>query len=82
MTAETVQRRGADIKVIMQASRSWHSSIELCFTTTFNHTLAEQSNVGSCLQRDKLKVETEALFTQRMPPITHEESDELMGAKI
>ncbi|KAI6200973.1 hypothetical protein M3Y96_00791600 [Aphelenchoides besseyi] len=46
MTAETVQRRGADIKVIMQ--------------------------------RDKMKVETDALFTSRMNAFTHEESDILI----
>ncbi|KAI6241750.1 hypothetical protein M3Y99_00338000 [Aphelenchoides fujianensis] len=46
MTAETVQRRGADIKVIMQ--------------------------------RDKMKVETDALFTTRMNAFSHEESEILM----
>ncbi|CAD5220329.1 unnamed protein product [Bursaphelenchus xylophilus] len=46
MTAETVQRRGADIKVIME--------------------------------KDKLKVETEALFTDRLPGMSHEESEILM----
>lgn len=46
MTATTVQKRGADIKVIMQ--------------------------------RDKMKVETEALFTNRMSAFSHAESDILM----
>lgn len=46
MTAEAVQRRGADIKVIMQ--------------------------------RDKMKVDTEALFTNRMVAFSHSESDILM----
>ncbi|KAI6176538.1 hypothetical protein M3Y97_00808900 [Aphelenchoides bicaudatus] len=46
MTAEAVQRRGADIKVIMQ--------------------------------RDKMRVDTEALFTNRMSAFSHSESDILM----
>lgn len=46
MTAETVQRRGADIKVIME--------------------------------RDKMKVETDALFTDRLPAMSHEESEVLI----
>jgi hypothetical protein len=46
MTAEAVQRRGADIKVIMK--------------------------------RDQMKVDTEALFTNRMVAFSHSESDILM----
>lgn len=30
------------------------------------------------MQRDKMKVESEALFTSRMNPFSHEESDILM----
>uniref|UniRef100_A0A914YJP1 Gelsolin-like domain-containing protein n=1 Tax=Panagrolaimus superbus TaxID=310955 RepID=A0A914YJP1_9BILA len=46
MTADTVQRRGADVKVI--------------------------------LERDKMKTDLVALFLDRLPPMSHEDSDQMI----
>lgn len=46
MTADTVQRRGADVKVIME--------------------------------RDKMKTDLVSLFLDRLPPMSHEDADQMI----